>query len=159
MSDAQTTDQAAVDELAALEREADAALASAPADELEPGGSPPASSSVDELPLSDCIAAMLSISFNHLIAPRAGDHWALNDGESKALGEAYGAVLDKYFPDLTLGVEVTAILVTATVFGPRIAMQAQYTPKETRTDDDDQENPHAQPAASTEGKGFSTATG
>jgi len=46
--------------------------------------------------------------------------WRVTDAECAMLGEAYGAVMDKYFPDFSLGVELTAVLATLAVFGPRV---------------------------------------
>lgn len=46
--------------------------------------------------------------------------WRVTDGECAVLGEAYGALADKYFPDVDLGVEFAAVVATAIVFGPRL---------------------------------------
>jgi len=45
--------------------------------------------------------------------------WEVTEPECALLGESYGAVLDKYFPDLDIGVEFAALLATLAVFGPR----------------------------------------
>lgn len=49
-------------------------------------------------------------------------HWKVKEKEKKALSEAYGALLDKYFPNSTeyLGVEITALMVTGMICMPRI---------------------------------------
>ncbi len=62
----------------------------------------------------ELIGALLIPTFKHL-AP----NWGVQAEECMLLGEAYGAVLDKYFPDLKLGVEIEAVLVTFAVFAPR----------------------------------------
>lgn len=57
-----------------------------------------------------------------VIASRRGDHWEISQGEADQLGEAYGALMDKYFPEAQAGPELTAVVVTAMVVMPR-AMQ------------------------------------
>lgn len=46
--------------------------------------------------------------------------WEISPKECELLGAAHGAVIDKYFPDFDLGVELNAVLITAMVFGARI---------------------------------------
>lgn len=49
-------------------------------------------------------------------------NWNIQPEESQALGEAYGALVDKYFPDTGMenwGAEITALTVTAMVFQSR----------------------------------------
>lgn len=70
----------------------------------------PAGPSTGEL-----LAALLRPTFD-IVAP----DWRVTDSECEMLGQAYGAVIDKYFPDLEMGVELTAVLVTAAVLGPRL---------------------------------------
>lgn len=50
-------------------------------------------------------------------------NWKISDKENEMLADGYAAVLDKYFPDSgkLLGVELNALLITAAIFGPRIA--------------------------------------
>lgn len=50
-------------------------------------------------------------------------NWGIKEKENMQLAESYAAVLDKYFPDSTklFGVELNALLITAAIFGPRIA--------------------------------------
>ena len=68
---------------------------------------------------ADVLAPVLQITFG-LIASRRGQHWALNDGEAKEAAEAYGSVIDKYFPETTTGPELTAVIVTLAIVGPRL---------------------------------------
>ena len=70
---------------------------------------------------ADILAPMLQISFG-LIAAKRGAHWALSDEEATEAGRAYGEVMDKHFPEVTVGPEITAIMVTLAIVGPR-AMQ------------------------------------
>lgn len=67
----------------------------------------------------EIIAPILQITFG-LIASRRGAHWALTDQEAIEAGNAYGAVMDKYFPDAPMGPEVTAVIVTLAIVGPRV---------------------------------------
>lgn len=60
------------------------------------------------------LALLLKPTFD-VLAPA----WAVSEPECRLLAEAYGAVLDKYLPDLDLGVEAAAVIATFAVFGPR----------------------------------------
>lgn len=64
---------------------------------------------------AELLTALLRPTFD-IMAP----NWQVSDMECAMLGAAYGAVLDKYFPDLEIGVELAAVLATAAVFGPRM---------------------------------------
>ncbi|HWO42143.1 MAG TPA: hypothetical protein VNO43_10105 [Candidatus Eisenbacteria bacterium] len=76
---------------------------------------------------ADVLTQLLKPTFR-LLAP----NWEVTDDECAMLGSAYGAVVDKYFPDLDLGVELTAALVTLAVFGPRWGKPAKVPkPKPT----------------------------
>lgn len=68
---------------------------------------------------AEVLAPLLQITFG-IVASRRGPHWALSDGEAKEAGEAYGAVMDKYFPEVSMGPEVTAVMVTLAIVGPRV---------------------------------------
>lgn len=46
--------------------------------------------------------------------------WNVTPGECNELAGAYALVIDKYFPDTVLGCEITAIICTVAVIGPRI---------------------------------------
>ena len=67
---------------------------------------------------ADVLGPMLQITFG-LLAAKRGAHWALSDEEATEAGRAYGDVLDKYFPDVAVGCEVTAVMVTLAIVGPR----------------------------------------
>lgn len=70
-------------------------------------------------------AALLSIGFG-LVASRRGDHWKLNEAEANETGQAVGAVLDKYFPDMGAhGPELTALLTVGAVLTPRLMADKQ----------------------------------
>lgn len=80
--------------------------------------------SAARLETAEAITAILHISFE-LIAARKGAHWKMSLDEATEAGKAYGAVIDKYYPDTMIGVEVTAITVTAMVLIPRMAIDRQ----------------------------------
>lgn len=86
-----------------------AAPAVAPAPDLEPDapGEP-------KIPTADVLHLLLVP-----LAERVAPAWALTAAELRSLADAWGVVLDKYFPDLNLGVELQAAIVTFAVFGPR----------------------------------------
>lgn len=69
--------------------------------------------------LAGAIAGGLAITFS-LLERRRGDHWKLTAAESMEAGEAYADVIEKHFPGVGGGVEVTAILITAGLIGPRL---------------------------------------
>lgn len=103
-----------------LEAEADAVLADSavhtPATAAEGGDQAEAPA----VPLHQALAQFLDITFNGLLKQRA-DYWAMSPGELSALSKAYANVILKYWPDFDLGVELTCIVVTVTVMGPRLA--------------------------------------
>lgn len=86
-----------------------------------------------EVKTGDVVAGLLKVSFD-LIAARAGDHWALADEEAKAAGEAYGEVIDKYFPEVEMGPEVTAVTVTAAIFLPKYMMHKAVEAEKAKKD-------------------------
>lgn len=66
-------------------------------------------------------------------------NYQIQKAEKQALAESYGDLLDKYFPEGigAWGVELNALLMTAAIFGPRVAqgVPARNKPKaETNTD-------------------------
>lgn len=75
------------------------------------------------------ISALLRPTFD-LLAPA----WNVSDTECENLGDAYGTVLDKYFPDFDLGPEVAALFVTFAVFGPRMRTPRHNPKPDTRAD-------------------------
>lgn len=68
-----------------------------------------------------------------LLAPA----WEVSDDECKMLGEAYGVVIDKYFPNFDLGPELAAVFVTFAVFGPRMRRPRRHQ----KTDNGEAEKP------------------
>lgn len=107
---------------ALLQAEADAAIAG-----VDPVGpvAAPVEAPVATKETADMCTMLLGVTFNQVLAPRQGDHWALADEECAALGTAYGAVLDKYFPNLRSGPEAAAVIVTLAVLGPRVMKTVQ----------------------------------
>lgn len=77
-------------------------------------GAGPDQDAAPDMTTAKVLTELLKPTFR-LLAP----NWEVTDDECAMLGAAYGAVVDKYFPDLDLGVELTAALVTLAVFGPR----------------------------------------
>lgn len=71
------------------------------------------------------LTALLRPTFD-MLAPA----WDVSDEECKMLGEAYGVVIDKYFPNFDLGPELAAVFVTFAVFGPRMR-KPRHTPKQS----------------------------
>lgn len=100
----------------------EAALLLAEIEAPEPDHEPEATADepVSREKIDQMLAGFLFLTFNQVIAPRRGEHWAMTDAECAALGEAYGDLLEKYFPELKVGPEVAAIVVSVAVFGPRI---------------------------------------
>lgn len=71
-------------------------------------------------PTGAVLAGMLAPAFM-VLAP----NWSVSQDECRALGEAWGAVLDHYYPGglAQMGPWGAAVLTTAAVLGPRIAMR------------------------------------
>lgn len=67
-------------------------------------------------------------------------NWQIQKEEKKALAEGYGELIDKYYPDgiSAWGVELNALLMTAAIFGPRVAkgMPARVKPKAEEATDE-----------------------
>lgn len=128
------SDEQQLNELAALAAEA---AAEEPGEYIPGDGAPeaePQGPSIGEM-----MAGVLGITFG-LVAARRGAHWNLSAAEAKQAGEAYGAVLDKYFPDMRTGPEVAAVAVTAMIVLPRLAAdRAAAEREESRTDGDKSE--------------------
>lgn len=68
----------------------------------------------------EMITALLDITFNIGLAAKRGPHWKMPPEDCAQLGNAYGAVVDKYMPDLRTGPELTAIMVSVPILLPRI---------------------------------------
>ena len=92
-------------------------------------------SGIPEISTGELMTQFLSVGFG-LVAVRAGEHWVLSTDEAEIAGNAYGDVLDKYFPDLSGmgGVEVTAVMVTGSLMIPRMMANK---PKETTQENND----------------------
>lgn len=58
--------------------------------------------------------------------------WKVSDMECAMLGQAHGALLDKYFPD-GLGVELTALFATVAIFLPRWGTPRKVEPTKDET--------------------------
>lgn len=78
---------------------------------VEPGPERPA----NEPPTAEMIYPIVAMVCD-VVAP----NWGIGDSEKKMLSEAYGVLLDKYFPGGIFGVELNALLVTAMVIAPRM---------------------------------------
>lgn len=73
-----------------------------------------------EIETAEILAPILGIGFNTL-AP----NWKITPEEINQLSQAYGALLDKYLPDTGLdkfGAEISAVMVTAMIIMPRMAI-------------------------------------
>lgn len=75
----------------------------------------PGKNAPPELPLDAAISLLLGAGFE-ILAP----NWKVTGVEVKQLSEAYAALAEKYIPEGSFGVEISALLVTAMVIGPRI---------------------------------------
>ncbi len=85
----------------------------------------PAPEPPPEIKTAELVAQVLGPGFA-LLAPA----WRVSQDEIEALSEAYGAVIDKYFPAGlgAFGVEISAALATLAVIGPRLAMPRKAAP-------------------------------
>lgn len=75
---------------------------------------------VTEVSTGELCTGCFQLAFS-VMASRKGEHWALKQEEAEALGNSFGAVLDKYWPGLDLGPEVALLGAAAMVMMPRIA--------------------------------------
>lgn len=66
---------------------------------------------------------ILKVAFQ-IVAVRRGAHWALSDDEARNLGEATGAVVDKYVSLEMIGPELTLLVVAGMVVAPRMALDS-----------------------------------
>lgn len=78
---------------------------------------------------AELLTALLRPTFD-IMAP----NWQVSDMECALLGEAYCAVIDKYFPGLEFGIEIAAVLATAAVFGPRMRRPTRVKTEPVSTD-------------------------
>lgn len=85
-----------------------------------------------DMSTGELCSSLLMIGFN-LVASRRGQHWQLSPDEATETGNALGAVLDKYFPDLSnQGVEITAVMTVGMVLTPRLMADKQQAEAEER---------------------------
>lgn len=77
----------------------------------------PKAQGVDK-PTGEIILPIISV-----MSAVAAPNWEISDEENTVLADAFGDLLDKYFPDAPsyLGVEITALLAVGMVVAPRIA--------------------------------------
>lgn len=85
----------------------------------QPGQSEDETEQQSEIPSSELLKPVFQM-VGGILKP------VLEDAEINALSEAYGALLDKYFPDSSrlLGVELNCLLITAAVAVPRLQYRA-----------------------------------
>ncbi len=74
-------------------------------------------------PTSEILAQLLQPAAM-ILAP----NWNLQAQEIGALADAWAPVIDKYFPDMNLGVEMSAALVTLAIIGPRLSIPPKLQP-------------------------------
>lgn len=90
-------------------------------DSLKPGGQEliPANQGPapePEIPTSEVLKGLYTPAFSMFLPD-----YELQSEEIELLAESHAAVIDKYWPGMSLGVELNAALVTVAIFGPRIA--------------------------------------
>lgn len=73
---------------------------------------------------ADILEQLLGPTFE-IVCP----NWQISSLETKQLAGAYGQVIDKYFPDVNLGCEMAAILLTVGILGTRIGTPRHKEPK------------------------------
>lgn len=91
-----------------------------------------------EMSTAEAIVPILRIGFD-LLAP----NWQVTDAECGMLGQAYGPLLDKYLGYFDFGVEMTALIATALVIGPR----TKKPRKEPKPANVDEKKSETEPAA------------
>lgn len=91
------------------------------------GGDPAAVAAAPEpeIPTGQVLVMVLAPAFE-VIAP----NWNLTQTEVRTLADAYGAVLDKHFPDAlaNIGIELTAVVVTLAILAPRMHKPRKLEP-------------------------------
>jgi len=104
--------------------------------EIDDEKPPENEASEPEIPTAELIQPIVG-----MVAGIFVPNWDLKEPEIKGLSEAYGSVLDKYFPDTgkLMGVELNALLITAAVVMPRIGTPAKKEPsKPDKTETQDE---------------------
>jgi hypothetical protein len=99
------------------------------------------------VPSHELIRPLLAFAFD-VYAPR----WKVLPAEVDKLAEAYGAVVDKYFPDGLFGqyaVEINAVLITVAVFQPRMNIRPRddVSPEDKSTPNERSVSSEKTPAA------------
>jgi len=105
---------AAVEARAASAADDDAALEG----EYQPSGESEQAGQGD--PSSEEVVTTLAVVTFRLIATRRGEHWQLSADEAQQIGQAGGAVLDKWAPDMTVGPEATLAVTLGVVLVGRV---------------------------------------
>lgn len=108
------------------------------ATDFEPDAQPVGEPIAEESPgmsSGQMCAMVCSVGFG-IVAGRRGAHWALSDEESGQLGEAMGAVLDKYVPDMEGGPEFALVVAAGMIVVPRIMVDRQLAEQEAANDGD-----------------------
>lgn len=100
---------------------------------------------------AEACSTLLLITFE-LIAARKGAHWKMDEAEAREAGKAYGALLDKYYPDMQLGPEAAAVTVTAMIFLPRVAMDKALAEEKGRRDAEAELREHNERGANLDGE-------
>ncbi|MGI2072630.1 hypothetical protein [Shewanella baltica] len=86
-------------------------------------------------------AAPVNISAAEIILPVVSlacgvlaPNWDIKPEEQAALADCYGALMDKYFPDIAEsgGVELSALLVTAAILTPRLSTPRKLEPEKPK---------------------------
>jgi len=84
--------------------------------EDEPGQDEPGQELATQIPSADLIRPLVV-----LVCTAVVPAWKIGKAEQDTLAEAYGAVIDKYFPGgIEMGPELGAVLVTAAIIVPRL---------------------------------------
>ena len=105
-------------------------------DEFDAPADPPGKERQAGLQASALFAQLFTVGFG-VLATRRGSHWALQQPEASALGEAFAAVGDKYAPAFESGPEMALALTALVVIGPRLATDIQES---RQTDGDSRES-------------------
>lgn len=122
------------EESAAASAEALADLAGIDPDTGEPPAPKPPT-----VPAGELVRPVLALVCSS-IAPA----WGITEPEQEQLAAAYGAVLEKHFPDgVEMGPEITALIITAGVVVPRLGRPLRETPRAQKSQDAQQEPPPA----------------
>ncbi len=98
---------------------------SAEAISSDPAAIAEAEAAAEEMPTGEVLAMVLGPAFD-VLAP----NWKISDSESRQLANAYGAVIDKYFPGAlgNFGIELTAVVMTLAVIAPRMNKPRKLEP-------------------------------